>query len=179
MLEEKDKFKTLFSKEQIQDRVKEMGEQISKKFTLDEQMTAVCILKGSFLFYADLIRHIDRDICCDFISVSEALSLDDSHENASLSLDLSNSVHERHILLVTDIVVTGKTLEYLKNMLLLRKPKSITTVALLLKANRLQTKSQIDHIGFEIQDQCVVGYGLEYKGYFRNLPYIAQIESFN
>lgn len=178
MLAEQNKFKTLFSKEQIQDRIRQMGQQISKRFSSKDNLTFVCILKGSFLFYSDLIRHIDKDIQCDFVATSDHWT-STKRCDTYLTLDLSTSIEDRNVVLVTEIVATGITLEYLRNLMLLKKPKSITTVTLLLKSDFLKIKDPIDHVGFEIKDQCVVGYGLEYKGYFRNLPYIAQVQGFN
>lgn len=174
MLLEANNFKTLFSEDQIKDRVQELGMQISKRFPPDEDLTAICILKGSFVFYSDLIRSINRDLQCDFISTSTYL--DRANLQHYLTLDLTSPIKNRHILLINDIVVTGLNLEYLTKLINIRKPKSLTTVTLLLRPTTLQTKANIDYVGFETREQCILGYGLEYQGYSRNLPYIAQAQ---
>ena len=174
MLLETNNFKVLFSTSQIKDRVQELGMEISKKFSLEENLTAICVLQGSFMFYSDLIRNIDRDLQCDFISTSTYI--DRTNPQCYLTLDLTSPIKDRHILLIKDIVATGLSLEYLTKLINIRKPKSLTTVTLLLRSTALQTKSHIDYVGFETKEQCILGYGLEHQGYFRNLPYIAQVQ---
>ena len=175
MLPNPENFKVLFSEDQIKDRIKELSTQISKKFPQDEDLTAICALKGSFVFYSDLIRSINRDIQCDFIDMSTHLE-DTTRQSHTFTLDLSEPVRNKHVLLIKDIVVTGFGLEYLTKFINIGKPKSLTTVTLLLRLATFKAKIDIDHVGFEIKEQCVAGYGLEHQGYFRNLPYIVQIQ---
>ena len=176
MLPNSENFKVLFSEDQIRDRIQEIGTQISKKIPQDEDLTAICTLKGSFVFYSDLIRSINRDIQCDFIAMSTHLEEGITHQSHTFTLDLSDSIRGKHVLLIKDIVTTGLGLEYLTKFINIGKPKSLTTATLLLRPGNLKTKPNIDYVGFEIKEQCVAGYGLEHQGYFRNLPYIVQIQ---
>ncbi len=167
--------KSYISEEQIQTKVKELGKLLSEKFK-NEKIVAVCVLKGSFMFYSDLIRNISADITCEFFGVSSYTGTSSSGE-VKVTLDLASPVENCHVILVEDIVDTGLTMNYLKNSILSRKPKSLTTIALLEKPDALKVPCQIDHVGFQIPNDFVVGYGLDYQGYYRNLPYIAQVQS--
>lgn len=160
---------------QIQEKVTQLGETLTDKFK-NKQVVAICVLKGSFMFYSDLIRSIDTDITCEFFGVSSYNGMSSSGE-VKVTLDLSHPVENKHVLLVEDIVDTGVTMNYLKNAILARKPASLTTVALLEKPEALKVKCELDHVGFRISNEFVVGYGLDYQGYYRNLPYIAQVQS--
>ena len=171
------KLTELISQEKIEKRVNEIGRQLSEKFK-DKDVVAVCILKGSFMFYADLIRALDIDLACDFFGVSSYQGNSSSGE-VKLTLDLSKPVHDKHVILIEDIVDTGLTMQYLQKALLARNPKSLTTTTLLLKPSALRCKVKLDVVGFEISDQFVVGYGLDYQGHYRNLPYIAQVQDIN
>lgn len=168
--------KPYITEEQIQEKVKELGETLSKKFK-NEKVVAVCVLKGSFMFYSDLIRNIDADITCEFFGVSSYHGGTTSSGEVKVTLDLASPVENCHVVLVEDIVDTGITMNYLKNSLLARKPKSLTTIALLEKPEALKVECKIDLVGFKIPNEFVVGYGLDYQGYYRNLPYIAQVQS--
>ncbi|WP_415063288.1 hypoxanthine phosphoribosyltransferase [Bdellovibrio sp.] len=169
--------KTYLTEEQIQNKVKELGETLSKKFK-NEKVVAVCVLKGSFMFYSDLIRNINADITCEFFGVSSYHGGTSSSGEVKVTLDLASPVENCHVILVEDIIDTGLTMNYLKNSILSRKPKSLTTIALLEKPDALKVKCDIDHVGFKIPNDFVVGYGLDYQGYYRNLPYIAQVQNF-
>ncbi|WP_374075212.1 hypoxanthine phosphoribosyltransferase [Bdellovibrio bacteriovorus] len=169
--------KPYITEEQIQKKVKELGDALSKKFK-NEKVVAVCVLKGSFMFYSDLIRNINADITCEFFGVSSYHGGTSSSGEVKVTLDLASPVENCHVILVEDIVDTGLTMNYLKNSILSRKPKSLTTIALLEKPDALKVKCDIDHVGFKIQNEFVVGYGLDYQGYYRNLPYIAQVQNF-
>jgi hypoxanthine phosphoribosyltransferase len=139
----------------------------------------VAVLKGSFLFYADLVRAIDTDLTCDFIGVSSYNDSMQSSGEVKINLDLSRSIRDRHVVLVEDIVDTGLTMNYLRRHLEAHKPKSLTTVSLLMKPDALKEECKVDLVGFKIPNDFVVGYGLDYQGYFRNLPYIAQVSNIN
>jgi hypoxanthine phosphoribosyltransferase len=172
------KLSTYISEEQIQKKVKEMGEAITKKFK-GQDVIAVCVLKGSFVFYSDLIRHINTDIHCEFFGVSSYHGGTSSSGEVKVTVDLAGPVEGKHVILVEDIVDTGLTMNYLKNAIQSRKPKSLTTVSLLEKPDALKVPCEIDMVGFKIPNDFVVGYGLDYQGYYRNLPYIAQVQNFN
>lgn len=172
------KISTLISEDQIKKRIKELGAELSKRFK-GEPVTAVCILKGSFMFYADLLREMNLDLSCDFIAVSSYFGKTKSSGDVRMSLDLSQPVRGRHVLLIEDIVDTGLTMDYLVKLLEAREPKSITNIALLFKPEALKKKVEVDYAGFKISNEFVVGYGLDYQGLYRNLPYIARVESMN
>ncbi|UXR64414.1 hypoxanthine phosphoribosyltransferase [Bdellovibrio bacteriovorus] len=169
--------KPYITEEQIQQKVKELGTTLSKKFK-NEKVVAVCVLKGSFMFYSDLVRAIDADITCEFFGVASYHGGTSSSGEVKVTLDLASPIENCHVILVEDIVDTGLTMNYLKNAIQSRKPKSLTTVSLLEKPDALKVKCDIDHVGFKIQNEFVVGYGLDYQGYYRNLPYIAQVQNF-
>lgn len=172
------KLSTYISEADLQKKVKEIGETLTKKFK-DKDVVAVCVLKGSFVFYSDLIRHIDTDIQCEFFGVSSYHGNTTSSGEVKVTLDLGHPVEGKHVILVEDIVDTGLTMNYLKSAITARKPKSLTTVALLEKPDALKVPCEIDMVGFKIPNDFVVGYGLDYQGFFRNLPYIAQVQNFN
>lgn len=160
--------------DKIQAKIAELGEILTKKFD-GQEVVAVCVLKGSFMFYSDLIRKIKTDVTCEFFGVSSYTGTTSSGE-VKVTLDLTRPIEGKHVLLVEDIVDTGLTMNYLKTTLLARKPKSLTTVTLLEKPDALKVPCQVDHFGFKIPNDFVVGYGLDYQGQYRNLPYIAQVQ---
>ncbi len=164
------------SEEQIQKKVAEIGSILTDKF-MNKKVTAVCVLKGSFIFYSDLIRQINTDITCEFFGVSSYSGMTSSGE-VKITLDLTSPVTGQHVLLIEDIVDTGITMNYLKKAIEARNPASLTTVALLEKPEALKVPCKLDHVGFKITNEFVVGYGLDYQGYYRNLPYIAQVQNF-
>ncbi|AGH96250.1 hypoxanthine phosphoribosyltransferase [Pseudobdellovibrio exovorus] len=169
--------KTYISEEKLAAKVAEIGKALTEKFK-GKKVTAVCVLKGSFMFYSDLIRQIDTDITCEFFGVSSYHGGTTSSGEVKVTLDLSTPIEGQHVVLVEDIVDTGITMNYLKNAIESRKPASLTTVALLEKPDALKVPCKLDHVGFQITNEFVVGYGLDYDGYFRNLPYIAQVQNF-
>ena len=169
--------KSYISEEKIQEKVKEIGEKLTAKFK-GEKVVAVCVLKGSFLFYSDLIRQINTDITCEFFGVSSYHGGTNSSGEVKVTLDLSSAVEGMHVILVEDIVDTGLTMNYLRKSIESRNPASITTVTLLEKPEALKVPCKLDYVGFQITNEFVVGYGLDYQGYYRNLPYIAQVQNF-
>ena len=164
------------TEEKIQKRVQELGAILTDKFS-GKEIVAVCVLKGSFMFYSDLIRNINTDVTCEFFGVSSYHGASSTGE-VKVTLDLARPIEDKHVLLVEDIVDTGLTMNYLKNSLLARGPKSLTTVSLLEKPEALKVPCKVDYVGFKIPNDFVVGYGLDYQGYYRNLPYIAQVHNF-
>ncbi|MGE4131525.1 MAG: hypoxanthine phosphoribosyltransferase [Bdellovibrionales bacterium] len=168
----------MISEDEIQERVRKIGESLTDKFR-GQELVAVGILKGSFMFYADLIRAIDTDLTCDFCGVSSYSDSMTSSGEVKLTLDLSRSIRDKNVLIIEDIVDTGLTMNFLKRHLSSHKPKSITTISLLLKPDALKEKCEVDYVGFKIPNDFVVGYGLDYQGYYRNLSYIAQVSNIN
>jgi hypoxanthine phosphoribosyltransferase len=170
----------LYDEKKIAKRVLELGQEITKfcnKECKDESLIAVCVLKGSFVFYSDLIRCIESDIKTDFIGCSSYGNSSKSSGEVKLTLDLSNSIEGKNVLLVEDIVDTGLTMSFLTKTLAARNPKRILSASLLLKPDALKVDYKPDFVGFSISNEFVVGYGLDYQGYYRNLPYIAQVNN--
>lgn len=172
------KLSTLFNEEQIQKRVKEIAQKIMQSGK-DKDWVAIGVLKGSFLFYADLIRELDMDMACDFCGASSYGNTMASSGEVRLTMDVQHPIHGKDILIIEDIVDTGLTLNFLKKHFASKKPRSITTAALLLKPDALKEDCKVDHVGFEVGNEFVVGYGLDYQGHFRHLPYIARVENMN
>ncbi len=170
------KVSPLIEEDQLQKRIQEMGAILSDKFR-DQKIVAICVLKGSFMFYADLIRHIEADVVCEFFGV-QSYNHTQSTGEVKLTLDLTNNIKGHHVLLIEDIVDTGLTMNYLIDNVKKRGPASVTSVALLAKPEALKVQCRVDHVGFEIKNEYVVGYGLDYNGYYRNLPFVARIENF-
>ena len=168
--------KPYITEEQIQKKVEEIGAELSKKLK-DKNVVAICVLKGSFVFFSDLVRNINADIACEFFGVSSYHGTTSSGE-VKVTLDVSHALEGKHVVLVEDIVDTGLTMNYLINSIMARKPASLTTVALLEKPEALKVKCKLDYVGFKITNEFVVGYGLDYEGYYRNLPYIGQVQNF-
>ncbi len=175
---EKLKLRTLISEDEINKKIVQIGQDIAKKFK-KEPIVAICVLKGSMVFFADLIRAMDTDLTCEFLGVSSYGNSTRSSGEIKITLDLSVPVEGKNILLIEDIVDTGLTMNYLLHTLAARKPKSITTAALLHKPKAMEVDVKLDYVGFEISNEFVVGYGLDYQGYYRNLPFIAQVQNIN
>lgn len=160
-----------FSAEQIQERIQKLGEQITRDY-LGKDLVVVGVLNGSFMFTADLVRSIKTPIEIDFISVSSYGTGTSSSGQVKLELDLRKSIEGRHVLLIEDIIDTGHTLKFLRPLIEQRGPASLKLASLLFKPARLQHEIQIDYLGFEIEDKFVIGYGLDFDGKYRELPYI-------
>lgn len=177
-MDSKVKTSPMIKEDQLQKRIKEMAKEITKRFK-GEEVVAICILKGSFMFFADLLREIDLDVKTDFIAVSSYFGKTKSSGDVRMSLDLSQPIRGKNVLLIEDIVDTGLTMDYLVKILEARGPKSITSATLLFKPDALKKQVELDYVGFKISNEFVVGYGLDYQGFYRNLPYIARVESMN
>ena len=163
---------TLINEESLQARIQELGAQIRAEYG-DEPVTCIGVLKGSFLFMADLVRAIDGPVRCEFLGVSSYQGGTRSTGVVRITHDLKQSVENQHCLLIEDIVDTGLTMEYLLRMLRLRNPASLKIASLLDKPSNRKVEVDIDYVGFTIPDEFVVGYGLDLQGFYRNLPYIA------
>ena len=168
--------KPYITQQDLQKKVAEIGLALTKKYK-NKKLVAICVLKGSFMFYSDLIRQIDADLTCEFFGVSSYHGKSSSGE-VKVTLDLAHPIEGQHVLLVEDIVDTGLTMNYLKQSILSRKPASLTTVALLEKPESLKVPCDLDYVGFKISNEFVVGYGLDYDGFYRNLPFIGQVQNF-
>ena len=177
-MDNKLKLKTIITDKDIQKRVKEMGETLTDKFR-NQEVVAICVLKGSFMFFSDLIREINCDLSCEFMGLSSYQGRTYSSGEVRFTMDINSSVRGKHVILVEDIVDTGLTMQYLQKTLALREPKSITTVALLHKPDAKKVDCDVDLIGFKIPNEFVVGYGLDHQNYYRHLPYIARVENLN
>jgi len=169
--------KVLITREQIAAKVAELGARISADFA-GQSVALIGVLKGAAIFLADLAREIDLDVSFDFIAVS---SYGNSTQSGELELikDVDESLEGRNVILVEDILDTGVTLTYIKNLLLARGPKSFRIVALLDKTSRRKVPITADYVGFEIPDRFVVGYGLDLAQRYRNLPHVCTIEEPN
>ncbi len=167
--------KELISKERIEKRVAELGQEISVAYA-GKEILMVVLLRGSFIFAADLIRVLKPDTVVDFMVVSSYQGEQSSGEVRILK-DLAENIHERHVLVVEDIVDTGLTLNKIMQLLESRNPKSISICSMLNKPSRRIQPVDIQYIGFEVQDQFVVGYGLDINQKYRQLPFIGEIVS--
>ena len=167
--------KELISKEKIEQRIKELGEQITKEFQ-GEDLVLICILKGAIYFAAKLSQEIkNENTVIDFMKVS-SYSGTESTGTIKLKLDLSEDIENKNVIIIEDIVDTGLTLEYLYDYLNRRNPKTLKICTMLDKKARREKDVKVDYVGFEIDNKFVVGYGLDYDEKLRNLPYIGYIE---
>lgn len=168
----------LISEKEIQKRIKDMGATLTDKFH-KKQVVAICVLKGSFIFFSDLIRQIECEMVCEFVGLSSYGSAMKSSGEVKLTMDINTALEGKHVLLVEDIVDTGLTMDYIQQMIALRKPASVTSVSLLHKPDAKKVDCKLDLVGFKIPNDFVVGYGLDYQGKYRHLPYIAQVQNLN
>lgn len=166
----------LFDEAAIRARVAELGREISRDYA-GKAPILVNILKGGFIFLADLVRRIDVPCEMDFMVVSSYEDRTESSGVVRILSDLGLNVEGRHVLVVEDIVDSGLTLEYLRELLLARNPASLRVVTLLDKFERRKVHVPVDYVGFRIPDKFVVGYGLDYAQRFRNLPYITVLDA--
>jgi hypoxanthine phosphoribosyltransferase len=167
--------RVLIPAEDLGSRVRELGRQIRDDYAGRTPML-VAVLKGAVVFLADLMRAIEAPCECDFIAVSSYGASTRSSGIVRLTKDLSVSIEGRDVLIVEDIVDTGRTLQYLLRNLETRQPRSLRVCALLDKAARREVPVPLDYVGFTIPDEFVVGYGLDYAGLYRNLSHVAVLE---
>ena len=161
----------LFSEEQLAKRVQELADQITKDYEGKEIML-VSVLRGSYIFMADLSRRIDLPCIIDFMSVSSYGNSTSSSGQVQITKDLSSDISGKHLIVVEDILDSGNTLSYLLKILQQRNPASIRLCTLLDKPERRTKQVEVHYSGFTIPDAFVVGYGLDYAEHYRNLPYI-------
>jgi hypoxanthine phosphoribosyltransferase len=165
----------LISEEQIKARIEELGREISREYEGKDPLF-VGVLKGSFVFMADLIRHVTVSCSLDFMAVSSYGNKSVSTGAVRINKDLSEDIEGRHVIVVEDILDSGLTLSYLTHYLQNRSPASVTVLTLLDKPSRRVTPVEVRYRGFEIPDAFVVGYGLDYAERYRNLPFIGVLK---
>jgi len=166
----------LITREQIAKKVGELGAQITRDFE-GESVVLIGVLKGATIFLADLARQIKLDATFDFIAVSSYGNSREQSGEVKLMKDVDQSMEGKNIILVEDILDTGLTLTYLKKQMMVHKPKSLKIAALLDKVSRRKQPIYGDYVGFEIPDEFVVGYGLDFAERYRNLPDVCILES--
>ncbi|CAG9606383.1 Hypoxanthine phosphoribosyltransferase [Pseudoneobacillus rhizosphaerae] len=166
---------TMISEAEIAKRVKELASEIEKDFN-NEPIFLIVVLKGSFVFAADLIRQMNSDVNVDFISVSSYSDQTETTGKVKLLKDLDADITNKNVLVVEDIIDSGLTLHFLRDHLQMHKPKSIKICTLLDKPERRRIDLPVDYVGFVIPDEFIVGYGIDYAQKYRNLPYIATVE---
>ena len=158
------------------ERVAELAVEIRRDSRAGARVHFVAVLRGAFVFVADLMRAYDGDVTCDFMAVSSYGDGRMSSGEVRLTKDLDESLEGRDVVIVEDIVDSGHTLSYLQRLLGQRRPRSLRTVALLDKRSRREVEVPIDYVGFQIDDRFVVGYGLDCDGRYRNLPYVGVMD---
>jgi hypoxanthine phosphoribosyltransferase len=166
---------TMLSSEEIAARVRELGAQITNDYA-GKPLVLVCVLKGSFVFAADLMRTIDLPLRVDFLGVRSYGEGTESSGVVQITQDLSKPIAHEDVLLVEDIVDTGLTIAHLMDLFRTRQPRSVKVCSLLHKPARARVEVKIDYLGFTIEDKFVVGYGLDFAEKHRNLPYIGLVE---
>ena len=166
----------LLSEAAIKERITTLAAEIERDYPAGDEIHLVAVLKGGFMFMADLVRAMSERVTMDFMAVSSYAKGTTSSGQVKVLKDLDSNLEGRHVIVVEDIVDTGLTLHYLQDLLKARAPKSMKTACLLSKPSRRKIEVQVDYIGFTIEDHFVVGYGLDYAEKYRNLPYIAILE---
>ena len=170
-----DRIKVLISEEEVRARIKELGQRISRDYE-GREILLVGVLKGAFVFLSDLARAIDNKVVIDFLGVSSYGSSTKTTGIVRITRDLSWPITGRDVLIIEDIIDTGLTMDYLLEYFGTRNPRSIRVCTLLYKSARALKKPPIDYMGFEIEDKFVIGYGLDYDGRYRNLPYVGYFD---
>ena len=171
----KEEIQVRISEEELIAKIKEIAQQINEDY-VGKKVHLVCILSGSVFFTCELAKYITVPVTMDFMRVSSYGEGMDSTGTMSIDQDLNMSIEGRHVLVVEDIVDSGRTLALLSNILKKRDPASLRLCSLLDKPSRRVTPVSIDYLGFEIEDYFVVGFGLDYAQKYRNLPYIGELE---
>src|SRR4051794_12917577 len=169
--------KVLLDAATIQARVRELAAEIDADYPADEGLHLVCVLKGGFVFMADLVRAMGPRVTLDFIAVSSYATSTKSSGEVRMLKDLDSGLEGRHVIIVEDIVDTGLTLTYLQEILRARAPRTLKTACLLSKPSRRGVGVAVEYIGFTIEDKFVVGYGLDFAEKYRNLDHIAVMDA--
>jgi hypoxanthine phosphoribosyltransferase len=167
--------KIFLTEEKIKQRVEQLGKEISSAY-LNQEVMMVGVLKGAFIFMADLVRGLTIPVKVDFVAISSYGFSSQSSGVVQIIKDIGQSITNQHVLIIEDIVDTGLTLHYLKERLLAREPKEVKICALLDKPARREVPLEVDYAGFVVPDAFLVGYGLDYQEKYRNLRDIFIIE---
>lgn len=170
-----DKIRVLLSEEKVDARIRELGEQITKDYE-GEEVFLICTLKGASFFACELAKRIALPLTLDFIAVASYGDGTQSSGEVRMIKDLDESIEGKNVIVIEDIIDTGRTLNYLMEMLKKRNPKTLKLCSLLDKPKRRVVDVTADYTGFEVPDLFVVGYGLDYAQKYRNLPYIGVVE---
>lgn len=170
-----ERVEVLLTEVEVDKRIKEIGEQISKDYA-GKSVHLVCVLKGGSFFMCELAKRITIPVSIDFMSVSSYGRDTKSSGVVRIVKDLDESLKDKHVIVIEDIVDSGRTLSYLMDMLQSRGPKDVKLCTLLDKPERRVVEVKVDYTGFEIPDEFVVGYGLDYDQKYRNLPYIGMVK---
>lgn len=169
---------TLISEEEIAQRIGALGKAITHDFE-GQDIIVICVLKGAFMFCSDLIKRINLPLKLEFISLSSYGDNTHSSGSVRLEMDITANIEGKNVLIVEDIVDSGLTIKTLMEIMAVRKPKAVKLASLLFKPSKLKHKVDIDYLGFEIEDKFVIGYGLDYAGRYRELPYIGVLNAGN
>jgi len=165
--------KTMISEEEIKKRVKELGAQITEDFKgREEELVVICLLRGSIIFMADLCREIKLPLVMDFMTVSSYGNATESSREVKILKDLDESIMGKNVIVVEDIIDSGLTLKRVLKILGHRNPKSVSLCTLLNKPARREADVDVQYIGFDIENEFVLGYGLDFRQEYRNIPYI-------
>ena len=161
----------VFTKDEISKRIRELGEEITNDYE-GRELVVVSLLRGSFIFTADLVREIDLKVNIDFMTTSSYLNGEESTGNVEIIQDIRTDIVGKDVLIVDDIVDSGYTLKSVYNILKDRNPKSLKSCVMLNKPSRRKVEMDVEYIGYDIDDLFIVGYGLNYGDYYRNVPHI-------
>jgi hypoxanthine phosphoribosyltransferase len=163
----------LIKEEELKQKVKEIGLNLREDFRNDEPIVFIVVLKGAFVFAADLIRELDQQVTVDFVVASSYGNQTESTGKVRLLKDIDVNITDKNVVVVEDIIDSGLTLSFLREHFQLHRPKSIKICTLLDKPERRKVDLKADYVGFEIPDKFIVGYGIDYAETYRHLPYIA------
>lgn len=166
----------LIDENRLQARIREMAGQITADYNGEEDLLLICVLKGGYMFLADLSRALKRPHTIDFMGVSSYGSGTQSSGAVQIIMDLKQPINGRNVLIIEDIIDSGHTLDYMRRTLLARNPASLRICSLLNKPSRREVNVPVEYIGFDIPDEFVVGYGLDFDELYRNLPFIAVLK---
>jgi hypoxanthine phosphoribosyltransferase len=166
----------LIDEDRLQARIQEMADQITADYEGEDDLLLICVLKGGYMFLADLSRALKRPHELDFMGVSSYGSGTESTGAVQIIMDLKQPINGRNVLIVEDIIDSGNTLNYMRANLLARNPASLRICSLLNKPSRREVDVPVEYIGFDIPDEFVVGYGLDFDELYRNLPFIAVLK---
>lgn len=169
-----DKISVLISEEKVEEKIRSLAEEISKDYE-GKTVHLICVLKGSIFFTCELAKRLSIPVTLDFMSVSSYGNQTESSGRVKIVKDLDEALEGKDVIIIEDIIDSGRTLSYLMAMLKARNPKSLKLCTLLDKPDRRVTDVDVDYTGFVIPDKFVVGYGLDYAQKYRNLPYIGVI----